>query len=100
MSQRNVGSHLSIYVGVVAVVGIFAIFQSLYSLYVNPIGWNWFVLAVLTLITGSVTIKLSAVPATISISETFVFTSVLLFGPAAGTLTIALDALVVPRKSR
>ena len=28
-------------------------------------------------------------------SETFVVTSVLLFGPAAGTLTVALDALVI-----
>ena len=34
-------------------------------------------------------------PATISVSETFVFTSVLLFGSAAGTLTVALDALVI-----
>jgi putative nucleotidyltransferase with HDIG domain len=64
-------------------------------LYVHPVGWNWLVLAVLTLISGSATVKLPSVPATISISETFVFTSVLLFGPAAGTLTVALDALVI-----
>jgi len=57
--------------------------------------WNWFVLAALTLISGSTTVKLPSVPATISISETFVFTSVLLFGPAAGTLTVALDALII-----
>jgi putative nucleotidyltransferase with HDIG domain len=50
---------------------------------------------VLTLISGSATVKLPSVPATISISETFVFTAVLLFGPAAGTLTVALDALVI-----
>ena len=58
-------------------------------------GWNWFVLAILTLISGSATVKLPSVPATISVSETFVFTSVLLFGPAAGTITVALDALVI-----
>jgi putative nucleotidyltransferase with HDIG domain len=40
-------------------------------------------------------VKLPSVPATISISETFVFASALLFGPAAGTLTVALDALVI-----
>jgi putative nucleotidyltransferase with HDIG domain len=34
-------------------------------------------------------------PATVSVSETFVFTSVLLFGTSAGTLTVALDALVI-----
>ena len=69
--------------------------HSLYSLYSQPIGWNWFVLAGLTLLTGSATVKLPSVPATISISETFVFTSALLYGPAAGTLTVALDALVI-----
>jgi diguanylate cyclase (GGDEF)-like protein/putative nucleotidyltransferase with HDIG domain len=95
MKKSPVSHRVWIYVGFVALIGISAITHSLYSLYVNPIGWNWFVLAVLTLITGSTTIRLSAVPATISISETFVFTSVLLFGPPAGVLTIALDALVI-----
>jgi putative nucleotidyltransferase with HDIG domain len=79
----------------IALVGLCAIAQSAYALYTDTIGWSWFVLAILTLISGSATVKLPSVPATISISETFVFTSVLLFGPAAGTLTVALDALVI-----
>ena len=52
-------------------------------------------LAALTLVSGSATIKLPSLPATITVSETFTFTSVILFGPAAGTLTVALDALVI-----
>ena len=32
-------------------------------------------------------------PATVSVSEVFVFTSILLFGPAAPTLTVAVDGL-------
>lgn len=83
------------YVVSVALLGVCAIAQSIYELYAVPIGWNWFGLAILTLISGSATVKLPSVPATISVSETFVFTSVLLFGPAAGTLTVALDALVI-----
>jgi putative nucleotidyltransferase with HDIG domain len=83
------------YVGAVASLGFGVLAHSLYSLYSQPIGWNWFVLAGLTLLTGSATVKLPSVPATISISETFVFTSTLLYGPAAGTLTVALDALVI-----
>ncbi len=83
------------YVVSVAILGVCAIAESVYRLYVQPIGWNWFILAVLTLISGSATVKLPSVPATISVSETFVFTSVLLFGHAAGTLTVALDALVI-----
>ena len=83
------------YIGAVACVGAGILAHSLYSLYSQPIGWNWFVLAGLTVLTGSATVKLPSVPATISISETFVFTSTLLYGPAAGTLTVALDALVI-----
>lgn len=83
------------YVVGVSLLGICAIAQSVYALYSDPIGWNWFVLAVLTLISGSATVRLPSVPATISVSETFVFTSVLLFGSAAGTITVALDALVI-----
>ena len=71
------------------------ILYSAYQLHARPIGWNWFILALLTLLSGLATVKLPSVPATISISETFVFTSVLLFGPAAGTLTVTLDVLAI-----
>jgi len=40
-------------------------------------------------------VRLPSLPAKISVSDTFVFTSVLLFGPAAGTITVVLDALVI-----
>lgn len=83
------------YIGAVACLGLGTLGHSLYSVYSQPIDFNWFVLAALTLLTGSATVRLPAVPATISISETFVFTSTLLYGPAAGTLTVALDALVI-----
>jgi len=56
---------------------------------------NWLILAALTLLSGSATVRLPSVPATISISETFVFTSVILFGPSAGALIVALDGLII-----
>src|SRR5688500_7609912 len=84
-----------LYVAVVVVAGLFTIAHSLYSLTQQQIGWSWTVLAILTLVSGSANVKLPSLPATISVSETFVFTSVLLFGPAAGTLTVALDALII-----
>ena len=52
-------------------------------------------LAVLTLVSGSASVELPGANVSISISEAFVFTAVLLFGPAAGTLTVALDGLVL-----
>src|ERR1051326_2813893 len=84
-----------VYVAAVVGLGGATILYSAYQLHARPIGWNWFILALLTLLSGSATVKLPSVPATISISETFVFTSVLLFGPAAGTLTVTLDVLAI-----
>ncbi len=92
---RSLPHATKIYVGLVVVAGAVTINQSFYDLTVNPVCWHWTVLAVLTLVIGSATVRLPSLPATISVSETFVFTSVLLFGPSAGTLTVALDALVI-----
>src|SRR6516225_7946668 len=83
------------YIGVVIVAGSATIADSFVQLYLHNVPWPWTILALLTLISGSATVNLPALPAAVSISETFVFTSVLLFGPAAGTLTVALDALII-----
>jgi putative nucleotidyltransferase with HDIG domain len=83
------------YITFVVSAGAVAVGRSIHNLATAGNEWGWVVLAVLTLISGSATIKLPALPATITVSETFVFTSVLLFGSAAGTLTVALDALVI-----
>ena len=83
------------YIAVVVAAGSFMVVQSFAQLYLHNIGWSWTILALLTLVSGSATVNLPSLPATVSVSETFVFTSVLLFGPAAGTLTVALDALII-----
>jgi putative nucleotidyltransferase with HDIG domain len=83
------------YIAVVTVAGIVTIAHSFVQLYTHNIPWPWTILALLTLVSGSATVNLPALPAVVSVSETFVFTSVLLFGPAAGTLTVALDALII-----
>ena len=67
----------------------------MYDLFRDPVDWRWFILAGLTLLSGSITVKVPSIPATISVSETFVFTAVMLFGPSAGTLTVALDGFVI-----
>jgi putative nucleotidyltransferase with HDIG domain len=84
-----------VYVATVVALGATTIIYSAYQLNARPIGPSWFVLALLTLLSGLATVKLPTVAATISVSETFVFTSVLLFGPAAGTLTVTLDVLAI-----
>ena len=84
-----------LYVALVSGAGFAVILHSLGWLYGADNRNSWILLAALTLLSGSATIKLPSVPATISISETFVFTSVLLHGPAAGALIVAFDGLII-----
>jgi putative nucleotidyltransferase with HDIG domain len=93
--MKQFSNAVRVYVFAVASIGAATILHSLVQLYADPVSWKWLILALLTLLSGSATVKLPSVPATISISETFVITSALLFGTAAGTLTVALDALVI-----
>src|SRR5262252_6058679 len=84
-----------VYLWSVIAVGFVVLSVAIRNLYVEPIGYQWFILAALTLISGSATITLPSAYASVSSSETFVFTAVLLYGPAAGTVIVALDALVI-----
>lgn len=51
--------------------------------------------AALTFVSGRITLVVPGVEATFTVSEIFAFTSVLLFGPEAGAVTLALDCLVL-----
>ena len=82
------------YLWTVIGAGVAVVLGSIYRLHQQQIGNQWFILATLTLISGSATVRLPSTFASISISETFVFTAVLLYGPAAGTVIVALDGLV------
>lgn len=72
-----------------------AIGGSAFAILTRPLNSGWLLLAALTLLTGSFSIKLPGVHARISVSEAFVFATVLLFGPAAATVVVTLDALVL-----
>jgi putative nucleotidyltransferase with HDIG domain len=61
-------------------------------------GVEWLVVAGLTLVSGTATIRLPNVQAEISISETFLFSAVLIFGPSAGVITVLLDAAIINLK--
>src|SRR5215831_12094645 len=83
------------YLGTVILFGITVVVASVIEVHRQPLGYQWYMLAALTLVSGSATVQLPSIPASISISETFVIASVLLFGPAAGTVMVALDGLVI-----
>jgi putative nucleotidyltransferase with HDIG domain len=52
-------------------------------------------LALLTLLSGFLPVKLPKVHANISVSETFIFCGTLLFGPAAGAVLVFLDVALI-----
>src|SRR6187401_654021 len=94
-AQSSLSPRGRTYVYGVIVAGMFAVGASFAEMLARPVSYEWFILAALTVISGSATVRLPSDPASLSVSETFVFTSVLLFGAPAGTLTVALDGLII-----
>ena len=89
------GSMTTPFVSAVILAGATVFAQSVYQLSTVPVGSQWFILVALTLLTGSFTIAMSSLSVRVSVSETFVFASVLMFGTAAGTVTVVLETLVM-----
>jgi len=88
-----------VFVWSVIVLGAVAVCHAFSNLINAFPGSAWLVVAGLTLISGTATVKLPGVAAHISVSETFLFTAVLLFGQAAGVATVVLDASIITIKT-
>ena len=86
---------VKLYVSAVVVTGGVTLLHSALFLYARPVGSPWPILLLLTVLTGSFTVKVPSINAHLSISETFVFASVLLFGPQAGVITLLIESLVI-----
>jgi putative nucleotidyltransferase with HDIG domain len=90
---RAISRSVWAFVAVVTLCGVLAIAQAITAMRGVPVD-VWLVgLTVLTIAAGRFVVKVPGQPATVSMSEVFVFTSVLLFGPAPATLTVAIDGL-------
>lgn len=84
-----------IYMWSVPTVGIGVLAWALFDLYLHPPPITWLALAVLTVLTGSFTVKIPGLVARLSVSEPFVFAATFLFGPSVGAVTAALDAFIM-----
>ena len=84
-----------LYVLTVLVTGCIVLAVSVSELCAMRPPVQWWVLVVLTLISGSAVLKIPAVPVNFSISDVFTLTSAVVFGPAAGTVIVAIDSLVI-----
>ena len=92
---QSLSTPARIYLALVIVAGTAITIYSAVDLYVDPPPLQWVVLAALTLLTGSFTVKVPSLTARISVSEAFVFTAVVLFGPSVATVIVALDSFVI-----
>src|SRR5262245_27181698 len=94
-SHERLDRRARLYVAAVVVLGILVVLQSLRTVAAQNLPGPWFVLAVLTLLSGSFTVRIPTIPARLSVSETFVFAAVFMYGPAAATMIVVLDTLVI-----
>lgn len=87
------------YVLVVVAAGLAASFDSIHSVVLTPPpGNDWYYLTFLTLFSGFLSVRFQSIGARFSVSETFVFSGVLIYGQAVGTVLVLLDALVLSGK--
>ncbi|MDO8835483.1 MAG: HD domain-containing protein [Vicinamibacterales bacterium] len=82
-------------VGTVFVFGVAALADAVHTLGARLIDPWWILFGVLTLVTGAFAVKVPALNATLSISETFLFALAIMFGPAPAVATVALDGLTL-----
>jgi putative nucleotidyltransferase with HDIG domain len=82
---------LPLYVRAVIIVGSLTIVQSLVNLHASPPRWEWVLFAALAVISGSFSLKIGSVSASITISDTFFICTALLFGASPATLAAAIS---------
>lgn len=97
---RTLRPTAQIYIATIVWAGGYAVAHSILSLISEPIGNRWIVLAVLTVLTGSFNLKVPSINAYLSVSDAFVFASILIFGTPAGTATALIDCLVISLRMR
>jgi putative nucleotidyltransferase with HDIG domain len=94
-ARRVKSPALDPFVGTVIALGAAVIVHSAFALPGVPNPYGWVALGILALVAASFALKVPGIPVYVSISDTFFFTSALLFGPAPATITIALDSLII-----
>jgi putative nucleotidyltransferase with HDIG domain len=85
----------TVFVAVVGVCGGGIVAYAVGDLATRPISYEWLMLLALTVASDLATLRVPGMPISFSISDIFSIASALVFGPAAGAVTAALDGLVL-----
>ena len=91
--SRGLTPEAQIFVGAIGLCGVAVVVRSMFVLWHATMPGEWLLFAVLTVLSGTLSIKIPSIQSRFSVSEVFAFTSVLLFGPEVGALVLALDGL-------
>src|SRR5204862_332694 len=91
---------LEVYVHGVAVLGAAVIIESILALRTTTHPFEWLLFVGLAVLTGSFSMKIASISASLTVSDTFFITTALLFGPAPATLAVALDTFIVTWRRR
>jgi putative nucleotidyltransferase with HDIG domain len=86
---------LRAYIGAVSAAGLCLFTYCISRIAGEGLPVEWWLFAALTFISGRITLIIPGLEARSTVSEVFAFTAVLLFGPEAGAVTLALDSLVL-----
>ena len=86
---------IQIYLRCVIAAGVGVLAISIRSMLVAPPDLRWTALAVLTVASSKLMMRMPVAPVSFSISEIFTFTTALMFGPAAGAVVVAVEAAVL-----
>ena len=91
--SRSLTPEARVFVGAVGVCGVAVVAYSADVLWRATMPGEWLLFAILTVLSGTLSIKIPSIQSRFSVSEVFAFTSVLLFGPEVGALVLALDGV-------
>ena len=109
LSDRNSGMHpsgsrrhplYSTYLGGIIAAGAAVLAYSSYHTIRADADRSWVVFAILTFIAAAFSLKMPKSEVRVSVPDVFIFSSILLFGPAIGALTAAMEGLMGSLRAR
>jgi putative nucleotidyltransferase with HDIG domain len=83
---------MTFYLGSVIAAGVGVVALSVRSMVTAPPDLRWLVLGALTIASSQLMMRMPVAPVSFSISDILIFTTALMFGPAAGSVLVAIDA--------